>query len=205
MLKTMTSNILHASASDSWMTPNEVLIRVRQTLGGIDLDPASSSLANKRVGAQHYYTEQDDALRLHWNGAAMFQEIPNCTSRVFCNPPGGKYPKGHPRAGQSKTGLFWQKLMIEVAAGNITDAIFLFFSIEGMSNCQGYDWKGPPKFPTCIPASRLKFVPENYEPGKKDRPSHANAIVYVPGTVNRTLDFAANFQDLGNIMVPYRP
>ncbi|MCY4247477.1 MAG: DNA N-6-adenine-methyltransferase [Chloroflexi bacterium] len=58
-----------------WYTPQWLIERVHRALGAIDLDPASSLVANEIVGATSYYTEADDALTKSWRG------------RVFLNPP----------------------------------------------------------------------------------------------------------------------
>lgn len=187
-------NARHLSLSDSWMTPEDILVRVRNTLGGIDLDPASSEAANKRVKATYFVDEQRDGLKGPWCFASRKP------LSVFVNPPGGKFPKGHALGGQGKTGLFWQKLMTERAAGHIKHAIFLFFSLEGLSNTQGYFTEAATKFVVCIPKKRIKFLPP---PGvKAGSPTHANAIVYVPGYLDETRKFWLEFQSLGDVMRP---
>lgn len=186
-------NAQHLSLSDSWMTPVDIVERVRDTLGSIDLDPASSVEANGRVKATYIYDESCDGLRQPWFGVSG--SVP---ANVFCNPPGGKYPKGHPHCGKSKPKQFWQKLMAERRQCHISNAVFLFFSLEGLSNCQS-ETLSPLAFPTCIPKKRIRFDPP---PGVKDPgPTHANAIVYVRGFGPcRREAFIDAFEDLGDIV-----
>ena len=62
--------------SDEWYTPSKYLSSVRHTFGGgIDLDPASSAIANQTVQAKTYWAQQDDGLTKPWFGS------------VFLNPP----------------------------------------------------------------------------------------------------------------------
>lgn len=194
-------NAQHLSLSDSWMTPQDIIDRTTRTLGGIDIDPASCEAANERVKADHWYDEKADGLAVEWTIPPWLRRPKGDyapQAAVFCNPPGGKYPKGHALGGQGKTGLFWQKLMTERAVGHIKHAVFLFFSIEALSNLQGNDFYSPTQFPVCIPDHRIAYDPP---PGvKASQPTHANAIVYVPGTVDDTQAFMAQFAPLGHIL-----
>lgn len=208
-------NAQHLSLSDSWMTPQDVIDRARRTLGVIDLDPASSFAGNNRVNAMLYFDEAMNGLEQTWCMRGTTWHIPKdgptvvsppnsiIPLSVFCNPPGGKFPKGHELGGQSKTKLFWQKLVAEREAGHIKHAIFLFFSLEGLSFCQDTSTcpvaaSSPTDFYVCIPKYRLKFVPP---PGvTAPGPTHANAIVYMPGTVNSVETFIREFNPLGVVM-----
>ena len=76
---------------------------MRRALGAIDLDPASSRLAQGRVKAARYFTIEDDGLTHPWHG------------HVFLNPP----------YAQPAIELFIDKLLEELAAGRTTAAILL--------------------------------------------------------------------------------
>jgi hypothetical protein len=172
-------NALHLSKSNSWMTPTNILESVHVVLGDIDLDPASSEIADARVLSNGYFTERDDGLSRPWHG------------RVFINPPGGK------RGKESLTGLFWQKLMNECIAGRVSHAIFLSFSLEALSMTQKYHQVTMLSFPLCVPYSRLRFVPE--DGSKAQSPTHGNVIVYVPGNIDRTAVFKEEFSKYGAV------
>jgi phage N-6-adenine-methyltransferase len=67
---------LHVSqGNNDWYTPPEYIIAAREVMGDIDLDPASSDVANKTIQANHYFTREDDGLTKEWFG------------RVWLNPP----------------------------------------------------------------------------------------------------------------------
>lgn len=65
------------SDSIDWCTPPHIIKRVRDLLGGIDLDPCTTVEANATVKAAEFYTLDDDGLKQDWGG------------RVFLNPPYG--------------------------------------------------------------------------------------------------------------------
>lgn len=58
-------------------TPKNIIDKVREVLGEIDLDPASCDLAQETVQATKYYTKETDGLDKPWKG------------RIFLNPPYG--------------------------------------------------------------------------------------------------------------------
>ena len=92
------------SANEEWNTPADVLAFVQAVLGQIDLDPASSHHAQITVGAQMYFTKEQNSLDKPWLG------------RVFLNPP---YTRG-------VVELFAEKLVHEYSvARRVTEAIWL--------------------------------------------------------------------------------
>jgi phage N-6-adenine-methyltransferase len=56
------------SGNNEWYTPNYIIDAARKTMGSIDLDPASSAIANQTVMAKKYYTKEDDGLKQLWYG-----------------------------------------------------------------------------------------------------------------------------------------
>lgn len=63
--------------SDEWYTPDQYLAAVRTILGSIDLDPFSCDIANLRVKAQRYWTEQTNAfLQPNWRAESVFMNPP---------------------------------------------------------------------------------------------------------------------------------
>jgi phage N-6-adenine-methyltransferase len=86
-----------------WYTPREFIDAACDVLGNIDLDPASSEIAQGTVRAAAYFTIDDDGLTKEWRG------------RVWLNPP---YT-------QPEIADFIAKLIAEHHAGHVTEAIML--------------------------------------------------------------------------------
>ena len=174
----MTTLIQHQSASSNWYTPIPIIEMARTVLGTIDLDPASDAFGNLRVKASAHFNH-DGLIRI-WSGA------------VFLNPPGGKVG----RLSQMK--LFWEKLIEARIAGLLEHAVFVAFSLEALQSTQSpyADCSSSLcDFPFCIPSQRIRFDGPDGKPGAA--PSHANAIAYVPGNIDRRDLFAKTFAPLG--------
>jgi hypothetical protein len=174
-------NVQHSARTDLWFTPCYILEMARQVLGSIDLDPASDARANEDVKASAYITESQCGLSTPWRAGS-----------VWLNPPGGKI------GNRSRTGLFWERLMAHRSSGVMTHALFMAFSAEALQNTQGRAHPPMMAFPFCIPAKRIKFVSRGVE---KCQPSHSNAIVYVPGTIDKTETFKDVFSSIGCVRV----
>jgi hypothetical protein len=99
-------NINGDSGSDDYFTPLEIVEAARRVMGSIDLDPASSVIANERVKADRIFTLVDDGLSQQWWG------------RVWLNHPFGK-----------TTNRPWiAKLCAEYTAGRMEAAICISYA-----------------------------------------------------------------------------
>lgn len=125
----------HSMETPEWYTPRPIVDAAREVLGAIDLDPASNREANRIVRASRFYSARGE-LR-SWHG------------RIFVNPPGGI------------VAAFWHRMMYEWAAGNLTAAIWIGYSLEQLQTLQGDvgdDVPNPLEFSICIPRRRIPFV-----------------------------------------------
>lgn len=189
----------HQSMSWNHGTPAPIVEASRVTLGGIDLDPASSVEFNRVVRAENYYTESADGLVLPWRG------------RVFLNPPGGPFVlKESESEGMSTNQIaamkarlseeskrwetksracaWWRKLVEEFDAGRVRSAVFVGFTLEILRSAQGGKWAHPFDFAVCVPRDRLQF--------EGTSPTHANVIVYLGAHDRR---FKAQFEQFGRV------
>lgn len=69
------AHVSNNSGENEWYTPECYIDSARIVMGSIDLDPASSIIANERVKANKFYTQDEDGLSFNWYG------------NVWMNPP----------------------------------------------------------------------------------------------------------------------
>lgn len=81
MTKSQSFALHTSSESNEWYTPPEYIELARNTLGTIDLDPASCDFAQEWIQANTYYTKETNGLLHNWSG------------KVFVNPPYGEIPR----------------------------------------------------------------------------------------------------------------
>ena len=116
--------------SFDWYTPIECIESARTVMDSIDLDPASSDVAQKKINAKNYFTREINGLNKKWSG------------NVWLNPP----------YSMPEIAKFINKLIAEYNLGNIKQAIVL------TNNSTDTKWfHSLLKFPFCLTKGRLSF------------------------------------------------
>lgn len=152
-------------------TPSYYIEKARDVLGTIDLDPATSDLAQQTVQAEQYFTAEDDGLGRDWHG------------RVWLNPP---YHR-------ELAPLFIAKLLDELAAGRVSEAIVL------TNNSTDTEWfRSAANIcdAICFTAGRIHFEVPNAQPVL---PTQGQAFFYFGP---KLIDFIGVFETVGTCMSP---
>jgi ParB family chromosome partitioning protein len=122
---------ISSKSTNEWWTPKEYIESARAVLGQIDIDPASSELANETVQANIFYTKKNNGLEYNWPG------------RVWLNPPYGGIARD-----------FVARLVQQYENGITTEAILLV-----NSNSTETAWFAPCwNYILCFTNHRINFV-----------------------------------------------
>lgn len=143
-------HVAQNSGENEWYTPSEFIESARIVMGSIDLDPASSAIANERVKASIFYTKEDNGLEKEWSG------------NVWMNPP----------YAQPLIQLFSDRVAEQFAAGNIIQAIVL---VNNGTETKWFQTMAFHSSAVCFPKSRIKFLDPEGNPGA---PLQGQAILY---------------------------
>lgn len=138
------------TGQNEWYTPPEHIDLARSVLGGIDLDPATSSVANETVRAANIFTADDDGLAKEWGG------------RVWMNPP---YAQPH-------IAHFVEKLCSEYEAGRVTEAIAL---THNYTDTSWFHRAATACSAICFTRGRIGFLSPD---GERAAPTQGQAFFY---------------------------
>lgn len=142
-------HVAQNSGNNEWYTPGEFVEAAREVLGGFDLDPASSKIANRTVKASRYFTAEDDGLKQDWP-----------RGRIWMNPP----------YAQPLMGQFASRFAAEIRSGStgivlVNNATETGWFQEMAAECSAI----------CFPKARIRFLDPDGNPGA---PLQGQAIIY---------------------------
>ena len=158
-------HVSFSTGNNEWYTPSEYIEAARRVMGEIDLDPASSEIANETVGAAVYFTAEDDGLRYEWDG------------RVWMNPP----------YASELIGLFTGKLVRHFETGGVTEAIAL---VNNATETGWFNSLVSVASAVVFPRARVKF---NMPGGETGAPLQGQAVVYLGDRPDLFLDEFCSF------------
>lgn len=164
------AHVSYNSGNNEWYTPPAYIMAARMVMGDIDLDPASSDIANRTVGASTYYTQDDNGLMQEWTG------------RAWMNPP----------YASELIGQFTDKLARHFANGDVSEAIVL------VNNATETNWfQGLLKYASavCFPSQRIRFIDVNGN--ASGAPLQGQAVLYLG---NNLKQFAHAFSPFGVVL-----
>jgi phage N-6-adenine-methyltransferase len=143
------AHVAQNSGNNEWYTPAPYVEAARTVMGGFDLDPASSEIANRTVKADRIFTAEDDGLAQDWP-----------VGRIWMNPP----------YSQPLMGQFASKFAAAVRAGSegvvlVNNATETAWFQEMAAECSAI----------CFPKSRIRFLDPQGNPGA---PLQGQAIIY---------------------------
>lgn len=176
-------------------SPSHIIEAARNTMGSIDLDPASSAIWNQNVKAKTYFTSI--GLQVMWFGNVWLNH-PFGDRESACKSPCKKKrcnKRGYCIAENRPGNIDWiDKLVSEYNKRNINQACCICYS--SMSE----KWIQPLlKFPMCLPFARVNYLDENLQ--VKKGVQKGSVIFYLGGFTSR---FITNFETIGNIYFPSR-
>ena len=138
------------TGENEWYTPEQYIEAARELLGEIDVDPASSELAQKTVKAGRFFTIEDNGLEKEWNG------------KVWLNPP----------YAQPAIQDFIRKTVAEFEAGRMSEGVVL---THNYTDTKWFHIAAKAASAICFTRGRIGFLsPE----GKKAAPTQGQAFFY---------------------------
>jgi phage N-6-adenine-methyltransferase len=143
-------HVAQNSGENEWYTPPQFIESARNVMGQIDLDPASSEIANKTVQATTFFTKSDDGLKKEWHG------------NVWMNPP----------YAQPLMSQFAEAVAFKHESGEINQAIVL---VNNATETQWWQRMASCSSAVCFPKTRIRFLDPDGNPGA---PLQGQSILY---------------------------
>jgi len=163
-------HVSHNTGENEWYTPIAYVDAARAVMGSIDVDPASSDIANQIVKATKYYTIEDDGRSQSWQG------------NIWMNPP----------YAQPLISEFCELLVQKYKAGEVRQACVL---VNNATETVFYQNMLKVCGAVCFIKGRVKFIDE--EGMESGAPLQGQTILYFGDKIN---EFAMVFQAFGVVL-----
>ncbi len=144
------AHVANNSGNSEWYTPAEYVEVARSVLGGFDLDPASSEVANRTVKAERFFTAEDDGLAQEWP-----------IGRIWMNPP---YAKGLMDA-------FAERFVTEAERGSTGIVL-----VNNATETAWFQGLARACAALCLPRGRIRYLDATATPA--NAPLQGQAFVY---------------------------
>ena len=154
--------------SVEWYTPKKYVEAARKVMGEIELDPASSSQANRIVQAKLFYDQTHDGFTKTWKARTVWLNPPYCKS-----------------GNTSNQAMWTAKLLREYKAGNVNEAIVLVTSATDTTWFHRLY-----QFPMCFVKGRIQFTTPT---GKQGGATKGSIFVYLGKQQERFRQVFARF------------
>lgn len=170
-------HVAHNSGNDEWYTPAQFIEAARVVMGSIDVDPASSEIANQTVKAKTFYTSETNGLDKPWQG------------NVWLNPP----------YSQPLLGQFLDALLEKLESGEVGHAIVLLNNATETATHQKL-LASRRLNAVCFPRGRIKFLDETGQP--VNSPLQGQMIAYLSSLRQAPAYFEGEFEQHGAVFKP---
>jgi ParB family chromosome partitioning protein len=164
------AHVSYNSGENEWYTPQCYADAARETMGGIDVDPASSELANQFIKANKYFSVKDNGLTQEWRG------------NVWMNPP---YV-------QPLVTEFCSLLVNKFRSNEIKQACVL---VNNATETSWYQNMMPYCSAICFIKGRVQFYDKNGQ--NSNSPLQGQTILYFGDNLEK---FISNFSGFGTIL-----
>lgn len=197
----MTNNasyINQDSGNTEYYTDAHIIEASHRCLFGIDLDPASSPVANKTVKAKRFFTKEQDGLSQSWSCRTLWMNHPFHRGWTACTPTCKRktcITRGYHIYEDIPSNLNWiTKLVDEYESGNIRNgAICITFA-----NTSETWFRKLLPYPQCFPRGRINY--RNPDGTINRGVTKGSVITYLGRDLDR---FKECFEHIGDIKILY--
>lgn len=160
-------HVSHNSGENEWYTPSEFIEAARLVMGSIDLDPASSEIANRTVQATRFITKEEDALSQEWQSGTLWMNPPYSSDLIR---------------------EFTKKFAAHVLAGDVGEGIVL---VNNATETRWFAELVPACSAIVFPTGRIRYLDATGTPANS--PLQGQAFLYAGPNANRFLSIFSQF------------